>query len=77
MELIKELLYPEIEKIAIEHLESISIDYETIAATKSMQALAEIKKIIHNETLNDFETVDEIVEVFVRFNIDIGGCHDF
>ena len=37
----------------------------------------EIKKIIHTEGLNDFEMVDAIVEVFVKYDIDIGGCHDF
>ena len=77
MELSKELLYPEIGKMVFKHIESTSIDYSAIAEKKSMQALDEIKKIIHNEALNDFERVDAIVEVFVRFNIDIGGCHDF
>jgi len=76
MELLRELVYPEVGKMVFEHLEAISIDFETIATKKSIQALDEIKKVIHNETLNDFEIVDKIVEIFIKYNIDIGGCHD-
>ena len=48
--------------MVFEHLEAVSIDFEAIVTKKSVQALDEIRNIMHNEQLNDFEVVDEAVQ---------------
>jgi hypothetical protein len=53
------------------------IDADEIADTTAINALSEIKEIINNEEKEDFEVVEEIVCVFEKYNIDIGGRHDF
>lgn len=53
------------------------IDADKIVDTTAIKALSEIQEIIHNEKMSDFEIVDEIVDVFAKYKIDFGGCHDF
>ncbi|HAL63799.1 MAG TPA: hypothetical protein DCO93_05085 [Clostridiales bacterium] len=53
------------------------INADEIADTTAIQALSEIKEIIHDEKKEDFDVVEEIVCVFEKYNIDIGGRHDF
>ena len=53
------------------------IDADEIADTTAIKALSEIKEIIHDEEKEDFDVVEEIVCVFEKYNIDIGGRHDF
>ena len=77
MDLRKELILSEIGKMVIDYYGNNQIDYEKIANNKSVQILEEIKSVIHNKNLNDFEIVDEILNIFIRYNIDIGSCHDF
>ena len=60
-----------------EKLPYIEIDADKIADTTEIKALSEIKEIINDEEKEDFEVVEEIVCVFEKYNIDIGGRHDF
>lgn len=53
------------------------IDAEKIIDTTASKALQEIAEIIHNESLSDFDTVENIVKVFEKYHISAGGCHDF
>lgn len=53
------------------------INADEIADTTAIKALSEIKEIIHSEEKSDFEIVEEIVCVFEKYNIELGGCHDF
>jgi hypothetical protein len=53
------------------------INADKIADTTAIKALSEIKEIIHDEEKEDFDVVEEIVCVFEKYNIDIGGRHDF
>ncbi|MBR4723574.1 MAG: hypothetical protein IK072_02435 [Clostridia bacterium] len=53
------------------------IDADEIADTTAIKALSEIKEIIRDEKKEDFDVVEEIVSVFEKYNIDIGGRHDF
>lgn len=55
----------------------MEIDADKIADTTAINALSEIKDIIRNETKSDFDAIEEIVCVFEKYNIDIGGRHDF
>ena len=53
------------------------IDADEIADTTAIEVLSEIKDIIHDEKKEDFNVVEEIVSVFEKYHIDIGGRHDF
>ena len=53
------------------------IDADEIADTTAIKALSEIQQILSDEEKSDFDIVDEIVDVFEKYNLDFGGCHDF
>jgi len=48
-----------------------------IADTTAITILDEIKSVICNEELSDFDAVEEIVQIFEDNNIDCGCRHDF
>jgi len=48
-----------------------------IADTTAITILDEIKSVICNEELADFDAVEEIVQIFEDNNIDCGCRHDF
>ena len=72
-----ELLADDIAGLIKMRLRDIELDAEPIIESKSLSALAEIQQVIQNDTLSDFEMVEEIVCIFEKYNIDAGGCHDF
>lgn len=45
--------------------------------TAAISALGEIQEVLGKNELEDFEKIDEIVEIFIKYNLDIKGCHDF
>ena len=51
--------------------EAISINGERLTA------LSEIRCVIQNDTLSDFETVERIICIFEKYNINAGVRHDF
>ena len=53
------------------------IDANSIVDTRAIKVLDEIKAVICADTLDDFYAIDEIVEIFIKNTIDIGGRHDF
>ena len=53
------------------------IDADKIADTTAIKALSKIKEIIRDEEKEDFDVVEEIVCIFEKYHIDIGGRHDF
>lgn len=57
--------------------ENCAIDVNNIAHTKAITALNEIKIILSNDTLSDFDAIEEIVCIFEKYGIDTGGRHDF
>ena len=58
-------------------LEEMSPDMSKIADTTAIIILDEIKNVICNDELSDFDTVEEIVCILEKNNIDCGGRHDF
>ena len=72
-----ELLADDIAGLIKMRLRDIELDAEPIIESKSVSALSEIQQVIQNDTLSDFEMVEEIVCIFEKYNIDAGGCHDF
>ena len=47
------------------------------ADTKAITILEEIKKVIADDELSDFDVVEEIVCLFENKGIDCGSRHDF
>ena len=72
-----ELIQSHITEMVVKLLENNTIDYNTIADTNAILILKKIKKIIADESLSDFEVVEEIVCILEKNNIDCGGRHDF
>ena len=72
-----ELLQNAIFDAVREKLSYMEIDMDKIADTTAIKALSDIKDIINDEGKEDFDIVEEIVCVFEKYNIDIGGRHDF
>ena len=60
-----------------EKLQYLELDADKIADTTATKALSEIKDIISDDKKSDFDVVEEIVCVFEKYNLDIGGRHDF
>ena len=73
LELLKNAIFDAIS----EKLPYMEIDADKIADTTAIKVLSEIKEIIHDVEKEDFDVVEEIVCVFEKYNIDIGGRHDF
>ena len=77
MHLKLELLKGAIFEAITRGLSYAEIDADKIADTMAIKALSEIQQILSDEEKSDFEIVDEIVNVFEKYNLDFGGCHDF
>ena len=58
-------------------LEDTNFQASEIADTTAISALSEIKSIISDENLSDFDAVEEIVCVLESYGIDVGSRHDF
>ena len=58
-------------------MEDINPDISKIADTSAIMVLNEIKSVICNDELSDFDAVEEIVRILEKNNIDCGGRHDF
>ena len=72
-----ELLQNAISDAISQKLSNTEIDADEIADTTAIKALSEIKEIIRDEEKEDFDVVEEIVCVFEKYHIDMGGRHDF
>ena len=77
MDLKLELLSNSLAELISQSLLMNKINANALLDTKAIKILDEIKTVICDETLDDFYVVDEIVEIFIRNNIDIDGRHDF
>ena len=58
-------------------IEDFDVDASQIADSTAIQILAEIQKIIKNESYSDFDVVEEIVCLFEKYNISASPRHDF
>ena len=78
MELYKELLVKALEKGEVHVLfPSSQLSVNEIVEMQCYQALQEIKAIIDNDALSDFECIEEIVRLFERIGSNGGSRHDF
>ena len=77
MKIYEELICQELCEYIIRNLKNSNIDYNKIIQTKAVNALNEIKTVIQNTELDDFEIVEGIICIFEKYNIDVGSQHDF
>jgi hypothetical protein len=78
MKAAEELLCQNIGRNILEMLEMCKEEFIETADTKAVEVLEKIRAVLYrHEELSDFEIVDEIVGIFIKYNIDTGGCHDF
>ena len=71
-----ELLSKEIAEAISKILEIFDINENKITDSVAVCVLSEIKDVINNDRLTDFDMVHEIVNIFKNYNIDSGSCHD-
>lgn len=78
MELYKEILAKVFEKEEIHIIfPNLKLNAEGIVEKECYKALKKIKAIIENDSLSDFDCVEEIVCVFESIGSNGGGRHDF
>lgn len=77
MQIKLELLQNAIFDAISQKLSYMEINADDIANTTAINALSEIRDIISDYTKSDYDAVEEIVCIFEKYNIDIGGRHDF
>ena len=58
-------------------MEDITPDISKIADTAAIIILDEIKNVICNDELSDFDAIEEIICILEKNNIGCGGRHDF
>lgn len=78
MELLKEILADILEReeinIVFPNLKMSAIE---IIEVECYKALQKIKTIIENDSISDFECIEQIVRVFEKIGSNGGGRHDF
>lgn len=72
-----ELLQNHINDIIKIIMEDITPDISKIADTAAIIILDEIKNVICNDELSDFDAIEEIICILEKNNIACGGRHDF
>ena len=72
-----ELIQNHISDFVKEILSETDFDIIKIADTTAIIALDEIKNVICNDELSDFDAVEEIVCILEKNNVDCGSRHDF
>lgn len=58
-------------------IEDFEIDANEITNTIALSILSEIRDVIKNEELSDFDSIEEIVRIFEKHKIDTDFRHDF
>ena len=77
MKIKSELIREYVADMICRNIPDLEIDEDSVADSVATLALAEIQEVLHQYELDDFEIVDEIVQIFYKYNLDAGACHDF
>ena len=72
-----ELLKKHISDYITKNIDDFEIDVNDIANTVAIEVLSEIKRIIINDDLDEFDIVERITDLFEEYGIDFGNQHDF
>lgn len=77
MDIKLKLLSNEIADLVVSRLDKLNIDADEIADSTAVEIVYQIQQALLNEEYDDFDIVDEIVDIFYKYNLDTGGVHDF
>lgn len=72
-ELYRTSFYYHMEKLLREH----PLDTGAEINKRALSMLQEIKEIVMNEDIEDFDLAENIVNVFTKYDVDFGARHDF
>ena len=76
MKIQSELLKSYLAEALFQYLQEFPGDILQETESLAFRMLEGIKHILENTELDDFEKVEEIVDVFRSFKIRVSGCHD-
>lgn len=75
--LVNDLMAPAIGRKVLEYLEEDGkIPYQELLLENTLHCLSEVQEVLQSNK-EDFEVVEEIVVIFQKYNISVGGRHDF
>ncbi len=76
MKVQSELLKSYLAEALFQYLQEFPEDVVQETESLALRMLEEIKNILENTGLDDFEKVEEIGDVFQKCKVRISGCHD-
>lgn len=78
MRVTEELLCQDIGRNVLNMLDMCRENFVEDADSKAIEIIEKVQAVLfQHEELSDFEIVDKIVDIFGKYNINTGGCHDF
>lgn len=78
MRVTEELLCQDIGRNILNMLDMCAENFVGAADSKAIEIIEKVQAVLfQHEELSDFEIVDKIVNIFGKYNINTGGCHDF
>ncbi|MBO5407782.1 MAG: hypothetical protein J6A61_00015 [Clostridia bacterium] len=77
MNLQSELLKSYLSEMLSQYLQEFPMDMGCTTEYIAVGMLEEIKNILENISLDDFEKVEAISAIFRKRRITVAGCHDF
>ena len=77
MDIKLELLLNHINDFLRDAFERFPPDTSKLADGIASLALSEIKSVLSNDELSDFDAIEQIVCIMENYRIDCGGRHDF
>ncbi|MGN0181084.1 MAG: hypothetical protein ACI4DP_01515 [Candidatus Ornithomonoglobus sp.] len=72
-----DLLKNVISELIINNIENPDIDINEIVQTTAISVLSDIQSVLKDDSLSDFEAIENIVLIFEKYNIPCGSRHDF
>ncbi len=72
-----ELLKNQLSDVLFRNIEVLDIDINQIVQSTAISMLEKIQNIIKDESLSDFEVIDNIICVFEEYGINCGSRYDF
>lgn len=86
MEVPKELLHQYLVRYLNDNIaqftEKLDIDIPAVVQSRAVQALEEIRAAVRqsddfSDAAGDFKTIEKILDIFDKYGLDSGVCHDF